>query len=358
MLNVYLDGKSIYQPTDDTLVILSPRLTLEMGKAGSFSFQVPANHQYYNRFNQLTACITVEVDNEELFRGRVLTNSLSFNKIRTIYCEGDLAYLVDSVQKGEKYEGKVHDLFRKIIEAHNARVEPAKRFTVGEITVENRDVFLAGQSDDIQDLETGDFDYKQIAINSIADEWMTSFDYIESSIIDYTGGYLRTRRQGDVTYIDLVENYGTTATQEIEFGKNMLDLSEETSPDELFSVLIPLGDGNITIEAVNNGSDELVDADAVAQYGRIVKTHVFDGVTDVSAAIADCISATTTANTAAAEASKKANLANTAADAANTAKKECDSAVEVLPARIEQAMSDLGFVLADGKICVKVERDN
>jgi len=43
-------------------------------------------------------------------------------------------------------------------------------------------------------------------------------------------------------------------------------------------VLIPLGDENLTIESVNNGSDELVDATAVERYGRIVKTHVFDSV--------------------------------------------------------------------------------
>lgn len=282
MFYIYANGKSIYQPMDNSLSLFAPKLTLEMGKAGSLTFQIPPSNRYYNSLNQLTTTITVEMDDTEIFRGRVLTNNLAFNKVRTIYCEGDLAYLVDSVQKGEKYEGKAHALFRKIIAAHNTRVEASKRFTVGNITIENRDVLLAGKSDDIQDAETGKFDYKQIALNSIADEWMTSFDYIESTLIDYVGGYLRTRRQNGVTYIDLVENYGTTAVQEIEFGKNMLDLTEEVSAEDVFTVLIPLGDENLTIESVNNGSDELVDATAVAKYGRIVKTHVFDSVTSAA----------------------------------------------------------------------------
>lgn len=47
-------------------------------------------------------------------------------------------------------------------------------------------------------------------------------------------------------------------------------------------MLIPLGDENLTIESVNGGSDELVDATAVAKYGRIVKTHVFDSVTNAT----------------------------------------------------------------------------
>lgn len=282
MFYIYANGKSIFQPMDNTLSLFAPKLTLEMGKAGSLTFQIPPSNKYYNALNQLTTIVTVELDDTEIFRGRVLTNNLAFNKVRTIYCEGDLAYLVDSVQKGEKYDGKAHDLFKKIIAAHNKRVEAAKQFTVGNITIENRDVLLAGKSDDIEDAETGKFNYKQIAINSIANEWLTSFDYIEQTLIDYTGGYLRTRRQNGKTYIDLVTDYGSTSTQEIEFGKNMLDLTEEVSAEDVFTVLIPLGDENLTIETVNNGSDELVDATAVARYGRIVKTHVFDSVTNAS----------------------------------------------------------------------------
>ena len=279
MFYIYANGKSIYQPMDDTLSLFSPKLTLEMGKAGSLQFSIPPSNKYYNSLHQLTTIVTVEMDDIEIFRGRVLTNTRIFNNIRTIYCEGDLAYLVDSVQKGEKYEGKVHDLFRRIIAAHNARVEAAKRFAVGKITVENRDVLIAGKSEEIEDAETGKFDYKQIAINSIADEWQTSFNYIESCLINYVGGYLRTRRSGNTTYIDYLKDYDSTAVQEIEFGKNMLDLTEEVSAEDVFTVLIPLGDENLTIASVNNGSDELVDAAAVARYGRIVKTHVFDSVT-------------------------------------------------------------------------------
>lgn len=283
MFYIYADGKSIFQPMDNTLSLFSPKLTLEMGKAGSLTFQIPPSNKYYNALPQLTTTITVEMDDTEIFRGRVLTNNRNFNNVRTIYCEGDLAYLVDTVQKAEKYTGKAHDLFRKIIAAHNKRLSSSnagKQFTVGNITVENRDVLLTGKSDDIQDAETGKFDYKQIAINSIADEWQNTFDFIQTCLIDYTGGYLRTRRQNGKTYIDLLADYGSTTTQDIEFGKNLLDLTEEVSAEDVFTVLIPLGDENLTIESVNNGSDELVDTTAVQRYGRIVKTHVFDSVND------------------------------------------------------------------------------
>ena len=196
------------------------------------------------------------------------------------FIEGELAYFVDTVQKAEKYEGTVHDLFRRIVAAHNQRVEADKQFVVGEITVEDREVLLAGKSEEIEDAETGSFDYNQIAINSVADNWNKTLDYIQKCLIDYTGGFLRVRRQNGINYIDyLDDDYGTESVQDIEFGKNLLDLTEETSPEEMFTVLIPLGDENLTIESVNNGSDELVNEEGVNLYGRIVKTQVFDSVT-------------------------------------------------------------------------------
>lgn len=282
MFYIYMDGKLIYQPLDDELHLITPKLKVEMGKAGSLEFSIPPSNKYYNMIQQLRTSFVVEMDDEEIFRGRALSNERNFNNVRNVYGEGDLAYLVDSVQKAEKYHGSAHTLFRKIITGHNDMVEAAKRFVVGDITVQDRDVILAGQSDEIEDAETGAFDYRQIAINSVADEWKTTYDYLESCLLAYIGGYLRTRHENGVTFIDWLKDYNSTATQEIEVGKNLLDLTEEISADDIFTVLIPLGDENLTIESVNNGSIELVNSEGVSRFGRIVKTHVFSGVNQAS----------------------------------------------------------------------------
>lgn len=280
MFSICIDGKSVYQPIDRRHVLLAPKVTLERGKAGSLTFRIPPSHPEYNSFQPLKTRITVSMDDEEIFRGRVLSNNRNMENIRAVYCEGELAYLVDTVQKAEKYEGTVHALFHRIVAAHNQRVEADKQFVVGEITVEDREVLLAGQSEEIEDAETGSFDYNQISINSVADNWNKTLDYIQKCLIDYTGGFLRVRRQNGINYIDyLDDDYGTESVQDIEFGKNLLDITEETSPEEMFTVLIPLGDENLTIESVNNGSDELVNEEGVALYGRIIRTEVFDSVT-------------------------------------------------------------------------------
>lgn len=280
MFYVYADGNLIYQPAFSELLLFSPKLTLEIGKAGSLEFMIPKTNSFYNQLRQLKTVITVLFDRVEIFRGRVLTISKDFNNMRKVYCEGNLAYLVDSLQPGEKFEGTTHEFFTKIINNHNACMEPEKQFVIGDITIADRDIIISGTSDEIADAETGNIDYDQIAINSESKDWKTSFEYIDSYLIAYTGGYLRTRRVDGVTYIDLLEDYGSTAVQEIEFGKNLLDLTEEISTDELFTVLIPIGDDNLTIASVNGGSPELVDEEAVAKYGRILKTNVFDNVND------------------------------------------------------------------------------
>lgn len=290
MFSVYADGQLIFMPLDRTLTIHNPKVSLEIGKAGAFQFELPSSNLFYNKLQQMRTIVTVVYEGVEIFRGRVLTNNRSFNNVRSVYCEGDLAYLVDSVQKGTKFKGKAHDLFRRIIEGHNARVDDYKKFTVGNITVENRDVILSGKSEEIEQYDTRKFNYKQIALNSIVDDWMNSFDYIEDVLISYCGGYLRTRREANTTYIDYLADYDRVSPQMIEFGTNLLDISEEIDPDEMFTVLIPLGDENLTLAKLGaasmygariqfgGGSDEIVDTEAVARYGRIVKTHVFDNV--------------------------------------------------------------------------------
>ena len=57
MFMIYADNKLIYQPSSEKLQLLSPKLTLEIGKAGSLDFGVPPTHTYYNNFQQLKSVL-------------------------------------------------------------------------------------------------------------------------------------------------------------------------------------------------------------------------------------------------------------------------------------------------------------
>lgn len=284
MFTIYANGQLIYTPGDQELLVLQPKLTLEMGAAGSLDFSVPPGHPYYNQFKQISTVVYAVYDGTEIFRGRVLSSSRDFYNFRQTYCEGALSYLVDSVQKGEKYDGTAHGLFRQIITNHNNLVDAAKRFVVGNITVPDKEIKIAGKStgsEEDPDEYAADY-WRQIYIDSVADNWSTTLDYLNTCLIDYLGGYLMVRRVGNTNYIDWVQDYATTASQEIEFGTNLLDLTEEISADDLFTVLIPIGDENLTIASVNGGSIEIEDSQLVSQYGRIVRTEVFGSVNQAS----------------------------------------------------------------------------
>ena len=322
--DIFSGSEKVYDPSDPALVLLDPKLTLELGKAGALEFNVPACHLYYNEFKKMRSVLTVTLDDTEIFRCRVTSNERDFNNQRSVYCEGDLAFLLDSVQKGEKYSGGTHALFRKIVQTHNSRVkDAAKQFQVGTIGITDTQITLLGQSEDHGDTfgysyktvtpSTGAnpyregwfekngtrysitrdetvtsgktyyvLDYKQIEIDNTVDEWVTTYDYIKNTLIDAHGGYLITRNQNGSYYLDLIKDFNNSAPQEIEFGVNLLDLTETITSEELFTVLIPIGDENLTIESVNNGSDELVDEAMAALYGRIVQTHVFSNVNNAA----------------------------------------------------------------------------
>lgn len=279
MFSIYVDSELLYRPDGDIdCVITDPVLRLEMGKSGSLTFGLPVTNALYGRLQKLVSIVQVFYDEQEVFEGRVLSLTRDFDNTLQVECEGELSYLVDSVQRNDAFTGKTTELLAEIIARHNEMVEPFKQFKMGKVTVEERDITIAGQSDKTTDDE-GNFDYRQIEINSTTSEWRDTLDYIETCLINYCGGYLRARRDvAGSLYLDWIANYYDQTTQTIEFGVNMLDLEEEDDVNDIFTILIPLGTNNLTIEEVNDGSPMLVDEERVAKYGRIIKTKTFDSV--------------------------------------------------------------------------------
>ncbi len=279
MFSIYVDGELLYRPDGDIdCAATDPVLKLEMGKSGSLTFGLPVTNALYGRLQKLISIVQVFYDEQEIFEGRVLSLTRDFDNTLQVECEGELSYLVDSVQRNDAFTGKTTELLAEIISRHNEMVEPFKQFKMGKVTVEERDITITGQSDKTTDDE-GNFDYRQIEINSTTNEWRDTLDYIETCLINYCGGYLRARRDaaGDL-YLDWIADYYDQTTQTIEFGVNMLDLKEEDDVNDIFTILIPLGTNNLTIEEVNDGSPMLVDEERVAKYGRIIKTKTFDSV--------------------------------------------------------------------------------
>lgn len=269
MYRVYCDGLLLYHSKLESLRILNPSLDLEVNKTGSFDFGVEQDHPYYGLIRKLKSIITVYQDDFLLFRGRVLDEEIGWYNEKQITCEGELAFLLDSIQRPYEYSGSIRDFLQMLLDIHNAQVDEVKRFTLGNVTVTDPNEYIV----------RSDIDYTN------------TWEVITKKLLDLLGGYIIVRHENGMHYIDYLSSINILAPQKIRFGENLLDLKRVRKGEDVATVIIPLGaklkndegqdtDKRLTIEAVNGGVDFVQDADAIAQYGTIVKTATFDDVTD------------------------------------------------------------------------------
>lgn len=267
MYRVLCDGLPIYDLRDEELVLIDSKLTLEVNKAGSFEFKMPPNHPQYNLPVKMRSVIQVFQDDVEIFSGRPIEQKTDFYNRKFISCEGQLAYLNDSIQRPAEYHDKtVRGYLETLIANHNSQVDESKQFKVGIVTVKDNNDSL----------------YRYTNYNSTLQE-------IKEDLVDDLGGYIRIRNVDGYHYIDYIEEYDNTNNQTIQFGENLLDFSRNFDWTELVTAIIPLGakleespiealEQRLTIESVNNGCDYLTNEEALATFGWIAKTVTWDGV--------------------------------------------------------------------------------
>lgn len=268
MYRVLCDDEPIFDPRDENLVLIDPKLELEVNKPGSFSFKMPPQHPQYDLPQKMTSVIQVLQDDEEIFRGRIVESIVDFYNRKYYSCEGQLAYLNDSIQRPAEYHNMtVRGYLETLVAYHNAQVDKYKQFTVGIVTV----------------TDSNDSLYRYTNYNSTMEE-------IKDDLVDDLGGYLRIRNVDGVHYLDYIEEYDNTNTQSIEFGENLLDFSRNMDVTDIATVIIPLGEKleessiealeeRLTIKDVNDGKDYLENTDAIKLYGRIEQVVTWDNVT-------------------------------------------------------------------------------
>lgn len=257
MYTIYADDSLLYLPGDEELSVLSPVLETQCNAAGTLTFVLLPEHPMYSALHKMRTRIDVRQDDEIIWRGRVLETETDFYRQKTVTCEGELTYLVDSVLHPYKladYDSTAAGLFRLYLTRHNEAVSEAQQFQIGNV-----------------DIET----LSSVENTGYGNTW----DEISGNLLDIHGGFLRVRHEGGVRYLDWTKESGTSCGQVIRFGENLLDLSEYVSASEVVTCLIPCagqGDSRITIESVNDGKDYIEDEAGIALYGRIWGVTEFD----------------------------------------------------------------------------------
>lgn len=276
MYTIYFNGDLIYDPRKEStkFYLLNPKYSAEMGKVDSLSFSILPSHPYYDVFTRLQPGVVAYRDGVEIFRGRILTTSVDTYGEKQVECEGDLAYLLDTLQpKIKEDEITCEALFRRVIANHNLLVDEDKQFTVGEITATKKN--------------------DEIKINQTS--FSTTRSTLDSYILKPKGGYLKTRYEEGVTYIDWIQDYNRYPDQVIELGVNMVSYQEEIASDDFYTMFMPVGtrpagddetpddsssdtsseDRTMTIEEVNDGSPYIELTELVEQYGKIYHTESY-----------------------------------------------------------------------------------
>ena len=123
MYRIYLDGELFYDPRLPEYALTGIKCDLEVNKTGTLKFTIPATHPLIGSVQKMYSELTLYQDKDWLYSGRVLSDDTDFDGNRTIECEGELSYLLDSIQRYHEYHDiSVKDYFTDLIAKHNADV--------------------------------------------------------------------------------------------------------------------------------------------------------------------------------------------------------------------------------------------
>lgn len=273
MYRVYVSSGGIeyplYEPLDEETIIFEPVLTEEMGSAGSCSFKIHKKHPYFDKIKPCKSEIIVYENTDKVFYGRMLKPEQEFQNMVSILCEGELTYLLDSIQEPFSYHGNLAGYVGKLLEIYNSQVDNEKRIQRGNIVI-------AGDGN--EEWEITDYISTLAALRRLSSAY---------------GGHFRIRHEGRERYLDYLWDYGGVNKQVIRFGENLLDLTRYVDASQIVTCLIPeggeeeykneLGESQkrtVTIMPVNGGLKYIQNDEAIQRYGRIWGYKKFEDITD------------------------------------------------------------------------------
>lgn len=229
MYSIMVDDEILYHPmlASEGLAVSSATVTVEMDKTGSAEITVPCVNPEVTRCSKMTAMIRFMDDDKELFRGRILNDDRDFYNNKTMYIEGELAFMLDHILSpynaaiirqlwnvqfqndyGRLFNGTVGDYFRYYVSVYNSQSDNNRKFKVGEVTA-------LGASVDIDALIRAYEEQKQADPDNTPEnediiknyEYPNIWDEINNKLIERYGGHIRTRCESSIRLGGLSSTY-------------------------------------------------------------------------------------------------------------------------------------------------------
>lgn len=222
----------LYRPNDPQALVLSPKLTREVSKGGSLIFTMTRDHTQYDMLQKLSTVVQVRRDGKEIWRGRVLKHEADFYNRRVVYCEGALSYFNDSSITPFNYKGTLRQFLQHLIDAHNDQVKSKmKCFQLGTVTAALGDLVV----------QFGDADQY-----GVGEDYGKVWDILDKLVLKVFGGYFYCSFDSStglnvLNYCDQAVEAKRQTAQEIEYGRNLLNLNETTDATDLYTRIYPIG---------------------------------------------------------------------------------------------------------------------
>ena len=241
MYKLYFDDYPLYDPRDDSLLIREPNIHLAVGEAGAVSFTIDQNHPYSDKLTPMKGAVKLLSDSRVIFRGRIRKDTRCFDRSREIEAEGLLACLNDSYIPPFSFpddfaadpeyiaaaeNGNVVEFFLGwLLQQHNSQVGAFQKIQIGSVTVTdpNNYIYLSSSG------------------------YLSTMEVLRKKLEDPLGGYLVVDYSGETTILNYYAELPLTNTQEVEFGKNLLDVVSEFDSTETYTAILPIGKDGLTI---------------------------------------------------------------------------------------------------------------
>lgn len=222
----------LYRPNDPQALVLSPKLTREVSKGGSLVFTMTRDHAQYDMLQKLSTVVQVRRDGKEIWRGRVLKHEADFYNRRVVYCEGALSYFNDSSITPFNYKGTLRQFLQHLIDAHNDQVKSKmKCFQLGTVTAALGNLVV----------QFGDADQY-----GVGEDYGKVWDILDKLVLKVFGGYFycgfdAATGYNVLNYCDQAVEAKRQTAQKIEYGRNLLNMSETTDATDLYTRIYPIG---------------------------------------------------------------------------------------------------------------------
>lgn len=263
MYRFYVDDRLLFDPLSTEFLVIEPKMEQERNKTGSLEFKVPITNPSYSHLSKLKSIVSVYFNNSLLDVFRVLNIESDFKNTMTVYCEGVMAFLLDSVCDFRVYENETIESFVSyLLGFHNENANSSKWISKGQIQTKNTEE------------------------HRFTTSYGTTLDELNKNIVENFGGAFYVSKTDSGYLLNYTDDYTKVNSQVLEFSKNIIDLNKAESGTEIATRIVPLGasiddsEERITIKEINDNKIYVEDQSAINEFGVITKVLDLSEETD------------------------------------------------------------------------------